>query len=167
MICLLIKLIGCLLIASAGFFTGCVLTQRLKGRRDFFDKFCVFISLLQTQIRYNSADIFTLVKSSAKCSGLELFETSEINISFNEFWEKAVNALPRKYNLNNSDKELLSEFGSALGTTDIEGQQKHLKLYGGIFQNRLTECETALKDKSRIYRALGLFGGISTAIIIL
>ena len=167
MICLVIKLIGCLLIASAGFFTGCVLTQRLKNRRDFYDKFCVFISLLQTQIRYNSADIFSLVILSAKGSGLEIFEAPEINLPFTSFWENSLNTIPKKYGLNNSDKELLYEFGSALGTTDIEGQLKHLGLYGEIFQNRLSECENALKDKSRIYRALGLFGGISTAIIIL
>ena len=167
MICLVIKLIGCLLIASSGFFTGCVLTQRLKNRRDFYDKFCVFISLLQTQIRYNSADIFSLVILSAKGSGLEIFEAPEINLPFTSFWENSLNTIPKKYGLNNSDKELLYEFGSALGTTDIEGQLKHLGLYGEIFQNTLSECENALKDKSRIYRALGLFGGISTAIIIL
>lgn len=167
MICLVIKLTGCLLIASAGFFTGCVLTQRLKNRRDFYDKFNVFISLLQTQIRYNSADIFSLVISSAKGSGLEIFEAPEIDMPFTSFWENSLNTIPKKYGLNNSDRELLLEFGSALGTTDIEGQLKHLELYSEIFQNRLNECETALKDKSRIYRALGLFGGISTAIIIL
>ena len=164
---MVIKLIGCLLIASAGFFTGCVLTQRLKNRRDFYDKFCVFISLLQTQIRYNSADIFSLVISSASGSGLEIIEKPESSVSFTVFWDNTVNALPKKYGLNNSDKELLYKFGSALGTTDIEGQLKHLGLYGEFFQSRLSECENALKDKSRIYRALGLFGGISTAIIIL
>ena len=164
---MVIKLLGCLLIASAGFFTGCVLTQRLKNRREFYDKFNVFISLLQTQIRYNSADIFTLVISSAKGSGLEIIEKPESSVSFTVFWENTVNALPKKYCLNNSDKELLLEFGSALGSTDIDGQLKHLELYSKIFQNRLNECETALKDKSRVYRALGLFGGISTAIIIL
>ena len=144
-----------------------MLTQRLKNRRDFYDKFCVFISLLQTQIRYNSADIFSLVILSAKGSGLEIFEAPEINLPFTSFWENSLNTIPKKYGLNNSDKELLYKFGSALGTTDIEGQLKHLGLYGEIFQNRLSECENALKDKSRIYRALGLFGGISTAIIIL
>ena len=167
MICLVIKLLGCLLIASAGFFTGCVLTQRLKNRRDFYDKFCVFISLLQTQIRYNSADIFSLVISSARGSGLELFDTPKTDVPFTAFWENSLNTLPKKYGLNNSDKELLLEFGSVLGATDIEGQLKHLELYREVFQNRLSECEAALKDKSRIYRALGLFGGISTAIIIL
>ncbi len=164
---MVIKLTGCLLIVTAGFFTGCILTQRLKNRRGFYDKFCVFISLLQTQIRYNSADIFSLVISSAKGSGLDIFEFSENCVPFTAFWENAVNSVPKRYGFNNSDKELLLEFGSVLGATDIEGQLKHLELYREVFQNRLSECEAALKDKSRIYRALGLFGGISTAIIIL
>ena len=167
MICLVIKLIGCLLIASSGFFTGCVLTQRLKNRRDFYDKFCVFISLLQTQIRYNSADIFSLVISSAKGSGLEIFDTPKTDVPFTAFWDNSLSALPKKYGLNNSDKELLSEFGSLLGTTDVEGQLKHLELYGSIFQKRLKDSQAEFRDKSRIYRALGLFGGISAALIIL
>ena len=164
---MLLKLTGCALIALTGFGAGCMLTKKLGARSDFFGKFCVFISLLQTRIRYDSADIFTLVSCCAEGAGLECFESAEETLPFADFWNSEIEKIPKKTGLNNSDKELLSEFGSALGTTDIEGQLKHLGLYGEIFQNRLSECETALKDKSRIYRALGLFGGISTAIIIL
>ena len=86
---------------------------------------------------------------------------------FAVFWNSEVDRIPKKVGLNNSDKELLIEFGALLGTTDIDGQLKHLELYGSIFEKRLNDCQAEFRDKSRIYRALGLFGGISTALIIL
>lgn len=164
---MLLKLTGCALIALTGFGAGCMLTKRLGARRDFFGKFCVFISLLQTRIRYDSADIFTLVSCCAEGSGLELFESADDTLPFADFWNSEIEKIPKKAGLNNSDKELLSEFGSLLGTTDVEGQLKHLELYGSIFQKRLNDSQAEFRDKSRIYRALGLFGGISAALIIL
>lgn len=164
---MLLKLSGCLLIALTGFGVGCLLTKKLGARRDFMSKFGVFIALLKTQIRYNSADIFTLVSGCAKGAGLELFESADNSLPFAVFWNGEIDKIPKRTGLNNSDKELLFEFGSMLGTTDVDGQLKHLELYESIFQKRLKDSETEFRDKSRIYRALGLFGGISTALIIL
>ena len=164
---MLLKLTGCALIALTGLGAGCMLTKRLGARHDFFGKFCVFISLLQTRIRYDSADIFTLVSCCAEGAGLELFESADDNLPFADFWNSEIEKIPKKAGINNSDKELLSEFGSMLGTTDVEGQLKHLEMYGSIFQKRLQDSQAEFRDKSRIYRALGLFGGISAALIIL
>ena len=164
---MLLKLSGCALIALTGFGVGTQLCKKLGARRDFFGKFSVFISLLQTQIRYNSADIFTLVSSCANGAGLEFFDGADNAMPFAVFWNSEVDRIPKKVGLNNSDKELLIEFGALLGTTDIDGQLKHLELYGSIFEKRLNDCQAEFRDKSRIYRALGLFGGISTALIIL
>lgn len=164
---MLLKLTGCALIALTGFGIGNLLCKKLGARRDFFGKFCVFISLLQTRIRYDSADIFTLVSCCAKGAGLSYFESTEDTLPFASFWNSEIENIPKKAGLNNSDKELLSEFGSLLGTTDVEGQLKHLELYGSIFQKRLKDCQAEFKDKSRVYRALGLFGGVSAALIIL
>lgn len=164
---MLIKIFGCVLIALTGFGVGCILTKRLSLRLDFMNKFSVFISLLQTQIRYNGSEIYSLVISCAKSSDLPLFNHADIIEPFSEFWKSEIIKYQKKFGLNNSDKELLLEFGSGLGTTDIEGQLSHLELYRSIFQKRLQERQSEFKDKSKIYRALGLFGGISTALIIL
>lgn len=164
---MLVKIFGCVLIALTGLGVGCIFTKRLSQRLDFMSKLRVFISLLQTQIRYNSSDIYSLVISSAKSSDLPLFSQDDIIEPFSEFWKAGIINNQKKFGLNNSDLELLFEFGSGLGATDIEGQLSHLELYQSIFQKRLQECQSEFKDKSKIYRALGLFGGISTALIIL
>ncbi len=162
-----VKLLGCALITASGLAVGCMLTKKLGMRRDYMSRFCVFISLMITQIRYSGADIFTLVKTSAGGAGLQMPGHDDGSESFVCYWERYIQNIPVKTGLNNSDKELLSEFGSALGTTDIDGQLKHLELYGELFQNRLEECRGAFRDKSKIYRALGLFGGISAALLIM
>ncbi len=157
-----------MLIVLAGFGAGCLLTKRLSFRLEFFEKFSVFLSVLKTQIRYSGDDIFKLVSRSAKGADLEyLCGEADYSIPFSVFWEKQINNIPKSSGLNNSDKELLIEFGSALGSTDIEGQLKHIELYQKMFAAKLDESKTELQKKSAVYKALGLFGGISVAIIIL
>lgn len=166
MICLLLKIIGGVLTALAGFGIGCMLTKKLSARRDFLGKFCVFISLLQTQIRYSSSDIFTLVKSCDGISNLNIFG-GDADVPFVVFWETSIADIPVNHGLNNSDKELLLEFGSGLGTTDVEGQLRHIELYSEMFNKKLEDSKIRFKEKSRIYRALGIFAGASTALIFL
>lgn len=165
---MLLKLIGCVLTAAAGLAVGCLKTQKLSARRDFYEKFCVFLSLTETQIRYVGGDVFSLVSRCAVSSGLNFLCVGEdSDLSFSDIWNGRIAAAPSKNGLNNSDKELLCEFGSALGATDIEGQLKHIALYQSIFLEKLSESKAAVKEKSRIYRSLGLFAGISAALIIL
>lgn len=144
-----------------------MLTKKLISRREFFERFCVFLSVLKTQIRYSSSDIFTLINLSAKGAGIDCLFGENTDVPFSLFWQDLIDNIPKSNGLNNSDKELLINFGSGLGTTDTEGQLRHIELYLGMFQNRLEESKAELNKKSAVYKALGLFGGISAAIIIL
>ena len=57
-------------------------------------------------------------------------------------------------------------FGEKLGKTDLEGQLSHIELYRALFQKQIKEAEDDAQKKSRLYRTLGIFGGVSAAILI-
>ncbi len=166
---LLLKIIGAVLIIFAGFSAGSCFSHNLFARRDFLKKLMVFLSNLSTNIRYNSADIFSISTLSAQTSDIEYFkfEETEFNTPFSKQWEEKIKSLPNSLSLIKTDKEFLKEFGSELGKTDVEGQLKHIELYKSIFEKQLDDAERDIKQKSKLYRTMGLFAGTTIALMII
>lgn len=166
---LAIKLIGCVLIVSACFLTGYTMSRNLFVRRDFLKSFIVFLSALSTNMRYNSSDIFTLVSLSVREEEMSFFKFDNTlhNQPFETAWSERIRLLPKSLSLKKSDKELLSEFGRELGKTDIDGQLKHIELYKTVFEKQLYSAEEEISKKSKLYKTMGLFAGISIALMII
>lgn len=157
-----LRLLGGALLALAGFGAGSLLVRRLDGRRRFFASFLSFVNLLATRLRFSGEDIYRTVNLSAAEAGLKAFAV-DAALPFSQAWEAAVAAL----RLREEDTSLLCEFGSQLGKTDLEGQLSHLALYETIVQKRLHACEEEYAQKSRVYRAVGLFAGTAAALLLI
>lgn len=166
---LAIKLIGCVLIVSACFLAGYTMSRNLIVRRDFLKSFIVLLSSLSTNIRYYSSDIFALVSLSAKDEELSYFRFDDAlhNQPFEISWDEKISLLPKSLSLKKSDKELLCEFGRELGKTDIDGQLKHIELYKTVFEKQLYSAEDEISKKSKLYKTMGLFVGISIALMMI
>ena len=157
-----LKLFGAALLSLSGLLGGCYFSRRLAVRRKFLADFGVFISNLETAIRYRSAGIFTLVNSSQ-----ELFEISETNLPFETAWELGTSDFSKRFCLSSQDCALLKEFGSQLGKTDAEGQIMHLEMYQTLFSEQRACAEEDIKNKSKQYKTMGLFVGVSTALMMI
>lgn len=162
MSCLPLKLIGGVLLSLAGFGAGSLFVRRLDKRRRFFASFLTFLSLLATRLRYRSDDIFNAVNACLQETGLTSLSVSA-GLPFDAAWSDAVASL----RLSREDADLLKEFGSQLGKTDVEGQLGHLSLFESVAQKRLRECEEELEQKSRVCRAVGLFVGVCAALLLI
>ena len=138
--------------------------QRLKLRRDFLREFSVFLSSLSTAVRYRSADIVTLVNS---CGELFSLPTDEYNHPFPKMWQSGIAGFQKRWRLSAADMALLKEFGEGLGTTDVEGQLSHIALYQGMFAKQQSSAEDDITQKSKLYKSLGLFVGVSAALMFL
>ncbi len=158
-----LKIIGAFLLAAAGFGFGCAPARRLAARREFLRRALTFISCLSTELRYRNDDIFSLVNSCG-----ELFQVSQSGSSpFYSSWRACIGRLRFRWSLTPRDTELLDELGSRLGTTDSEGQLTHLEHYRALFERQLAEARSDAEQKTKLYKTLGLFVGVSAAIMLL
>ena len=166
---LVLKIIGSVLIITSCFSVGYMKAKKLYVRRDFLSVFIKFLSVLSTNLRYNSDDIFSIVDLSAKTEGLYFFEKEceEYNISFEEYWKNKITSLDIIDNLLIADKTLLTEFGLQLGKSDVEGELQHIELYKRLFEKQLEDAENQILKKSKLYKAMGFFVGTSTALMII
>lgn len=167
---LIFKIIGAVLVVCASFSFGCLMSQKLYKRRDFLKSFTIFLSSLSTNIRYDSSDIFTLVSRSCKTCELEFLAveyTQNCGKSFEMLWNQKISEIPKQCALTDSDIQLLYEFGSALGKTDVEGQSKHIRLYVAEFENQLENAQQAIVKKSKLYKTMGFFVGSAAALMMI
>ncbi len=159
-----LKILGAALISFSGFSIGCMYVQRLKLRLDFLREFSVFLSSLSTAVRYRNADIAVLVNS---CGELFSFPESDYSRPFSQMWQSSIADFKKRWRLSEADMALLKEFGEELGTTDVEGQLSHITLYQGLFSKQQSGAEDDIIQKSKLYKSLGLFGGVSAALMFL
>lgn len=136
---------------------GCYKSYTLVRRRKQLNEILTFLNRLSTNIRYNTDDIFSLVSDSAEGFLLSL-NTVE---SSSEDYKEVVNTLP----ITKRDAELLCNFFNQIGTTDVDGQLSHIKLYEEFFREECKKAKDDIDKKSKLYRMSGLFSGLAFVVL--
>lgn len=162
----MVKYIGLIFIVLCCFGAGYYLSLRLKARYDFLTAFKDFLSALEINLRFKNTEIFSLVKSSAPELLNNFFKDNNEN-NFQLYWSGCVSDIPKSFALKKDDISLLYEFGKLLGTTDIDGQLNHINLYKELINTNIDNSLSELKTKSKLYKMLGLFAGLTIALLLL
>ncbi|MBQ3203070.1 MAG: stage III sporulation protein AB [Clostridia bacterium] len=66
-----------------------------------------------------------------------------------------------------SDRQLLLEFAAGCGHTDLEGQQAHIEYYRSLLSAQEGEARRVWQEKGRVYRVLGLTGGMALMLLLM
>ena len=86
----------------------------------------------------------------------------EQGMNFQQAWEACAGM-----GWNKTDAALLRDFGQGFGATDLEGQLAHCGLYERLAGERLKEARRERDVKSKLYRTLGVSGGIAAVLLFL
>ncbi|MCG0239066.1 MAG: stage III sporulation protein AB [Firmicutes bacterium] len=167
------KVIGALLVTGAGAGVGWQLAQPLSRRPEELRQIQAGLSLLETEIGYGAVPLPEALGRAAAAGGAarRLFgraaaacdraETpaAALQMALGAFWAGSALAPP--------DREALAGLAAVLGASDRQDQIRHLRLC----RERLRAAEAAAEaDRlryERLYRHLGLLGGLAAAILLL
>ena len=97
----------------------------------------------------------------------EIKENLKSRASFSKAWTDSVHKIPNSYGLLSQEKELISEFGQELGSTDIDGQIALCNLNKSLISSILDVAKEEKTKKSKLYFMLGTSFGICIAVILL
>lgn len=166
---LTLKIVGCLIIISVSSLSGFLKSYGLYRRRDFLKSFIVFLDSLATHIRYNSSDVFALVRMSVPDELSEIFNNSikETNKPFPLCWSEMSKSIPKSYSLTDGDRQVILNFGEKLGVTDVDGEIQHIKLYKSLAIKQLSDAEDNIAKKSKLYKTMGFFIGTAAALMLI
>ncbi len=169
---MILKLLGLFLISFAGAMLGFGASLRLKSRVQFLEKYITLLKETRTRIRLSACDIRELFKGNTGCKPLDIMTADftdrvKDGESVKDAWLAAVGDSCDNHGAPRLDRELIAEFGKEFGQSDIDGEINHIDIHISLVEDRLDQARFELTQKGRLYRTLGLFGGITVSLIIL
>lgn len=166
----MLKLLGIFLVIICGAGLGARASGRLKKNAELCVCVRTFLSELGILMRYSGDTLFTLFSMLHERQSIH--ELVFLNVLLNEMsggtdfpcaWRKAVSGDKM---LTPELSGLLLSLGECLGTSDIDGQLMSLERaqeeLSAIYEGVLSQY----RRKGRLYRSIGLLGGITAALLL-
>ena len=164
----LFRLMGGLFIIVCGTLIGVYASNNIKTRAELMEQYLIFLNRTHASISYTGTGIKELLKSEStlplirpllRQAHKEMLRGSSIECA----WRKATDEnIPC-----GDDRKLIYGFGDNFGTGNIEGELCKLELHIRLVEKRLEDIRSELKTRQRLYRIVGMSGGIMTAVVLI
>lgn len=173
---MVLKLIGGILIIAASSFIGFIYSRDLSRRPHDLRMLQSMLQMLENEIVYLSdvlPDAFERISRINNAEVAVFFEKAAQNlrkekcIDAASAWGNAVKENIYKTALNEEDEKILLLFGKLLGSTDIDGQIKNIRLTVQQLGQQEQKAEEFKKKNETLYRNLGILGGIAIILILI
>lgn len=171
----MLKLVGAIMIILSGTGMGFQASERLFRQNELLKRLKKMIVLLRGEIKYNNTYLGQALENvSGKISEpystflQYLAQRSEENEgeSFAALWRESVTVNLQESGLSKQHLERLVELGETLGFLDREMQLAAIDLFMEQLETMIGENSLKLRDNSRLYRCLGVMGGILVVLVI-
>ena len=170
------KITGSLIVILSCTFLGYILSTDCRKRPQQLRELQSMLQMFENQISYLS-DVITeaFIRIGKVCrseTGIFFTVTAEMlnesrNLTASQAWEYAVTQNIKRTALNREDEEILITFGKMLGCTDIDGQLKNIRLALEQLKQQEAKAEASRNKNEKMYRSLGVLGGIAVVIVLM
>ncbi|NLI58446.1 MAG: stage III sporulation protein AB [Clostridium sp.] len=170
-----VKLFGCFIVFISSSLLGYIYSKKcskrpnelrdLQGMLQIFENEISFLSNKLTDAFYkiykqNESPVSNFFKSTAEI----LQKRPEISAS--EAWKDAVKLNIDATSFDKEDEKVIISFGKMLGSSDLEGQIKNIRLTLNQLKLQEQKAEEFRKKNEAMYRNLGILGGLAIIIIL-
>ena len=167
----ILKISGLTVIIAASTLSGNYFSCMLKCRLSSLKKMNYMIDEIIMMIRFRSPTVYEISETLAKSERFNGFDFlkkiySNGGVPFQESWCGAVSADPPK-GMTAADRELLTDVGRKLGTSDAESQINTLKLQQAELLSAITAAESDFAKKGKLYRSMGALAGAFISIMLI
>lgn len=149
----LIKCIGIIFIIGATSLLGVRSSLKLKKRADTLSWFVSAVCEIRDKVRSTGAEIPKIVEG---LYAADRYFTVEAPFK----------VCLKNGALTEKDQKLLNEFFAGFGMGDIASQISRSDMYLNLLQKEYEAAEGEYAEKSRLYKQLGFFAGLSIAVMV-
>lgn len=165
----MLKYIGGILIIICGTLGGIYFSLRLKKKSEFLEQYLIFLNRVRTMIEYGNMSVRDIFGELKNISVIEpvLTDTEKFlddGENFENAWKMSVDKNMKEF--DKSDIEMIYFFGKSFGVTDKNGEISKIDLHSQMIKERLDMMKNEISSKTKIYRILGMFGGVLAAVMI-
>ncbi|MGI6169894.1 MAG: stage III sporulation protein AB [Christensenellales bacterium] len=169
LICCLAIVVGC---GFAGFSKSALIYERLELLKDFKQCLCN----LQISMEYAATP---MAKGLSTCvflgcrQGVAAFfkavaaAAEQGSGDMGEIWREEFSKNAELAPLTQQDRELFLSFAKNLGTTAFSGQKQNFVEIDRRLSHRIETLQPETDKKSRMYRSVGILGGLALAVVLI
>lgn len=170
-----IKMLGAILVVTATSWAGFEAAQRFQRRPRQLRELQSCLQMLETEINYGLTPLPTALEKIAAsikgpvgdfCCAVKEELLAHQGISMRDAWNKGVDLLGKHCAITECDQNILRNFGHTLGLSDRHDQIKHLKLAMSQLSAAETNAWEEKRKNERMFRALGILGGLAVVILL-
>lgn len=169
------KIIGIIMILLSGTGIGFKSSENLIRQNNQLKKLRTMLVILRGEIKYNNSimsQAFRNVSGRVEepfrefltyvADNLDKYEGKPVS----EIWEMGIKDKLSISMLSKKHLEKLKDLGKTLGFLDMEMQLSYIDILTGELSKDIEENTIKMKDNCKLYRALGVMGGILVVLII-
>lgn len=172
----MLKLIGATLVLASTTLTGFHFANLLAERTKQLRALLMSLQMLETEIYYGSTPLEVafqklsqqehklIAKLFNNCS--EYLQTLD-GVTTYECWKKALDEMKGSLALKKTEIEWLYHFGQVIGSSDRDDQKKHIKLLMSHLQKQEQEAQEDQNRYEKMYKTLGVLGGLVIVILMM
>jgi stage III sporulation protein AB len=173
---MIFKLLGSLIVLLSSGFLGYILSTDCKKRPQQLRELQALLQMFENQISYLSdvlAEAFERIYRSSNCEVAVFFSSTVEKLKMNrglnasQAWEAAIRENIKKTALDKEDEEILVSFGRILGSSDLDGQVKNIRLALSQLKMQEQKAEANRKKNEGMYKSLGILGGLAVVIVLI
>lgn len=170
----MLRIIVCILIVTSCTGMGFVKASSFSRRSTELENTLELIRLMDMEITYKRdslAKTFQKLAEMKECWFSRVLQRCssllEMQNTLEDSWLQALRENMENCPLNKSDLQLLSDFSLGLGKSDVRGQRGIIEPAVIRLEALAAEARVYEHKQGRMYRGLGIAGGIAIAVIII
>lgn len=167
-----LRFLGGILIVAATSIYGLMLDSDMRKRLKELLEMKRIMFLLKSETGYNAAPIKeALYNISKRTSGKyadilsRIYESDEVDIC--EVWKRQWKKGLESFHLAPEEKEEIIILADSMGLQDTKSQNAQFDLYLSKLEEAINELTGEIPKKSKVYKCVGIGGGVILAIIFL
>lgn len=168
----IIKFIILLTILIFSIYIGILLSKKYVYRVRELKEMKASLTIFSTKIKLTYEPIPNIFKEISENKNISSKNITNIfknayqymeNLSAGNAWNKAINT--SNTNLKKEDLEVLKKLSTLLGKVDLEGQLTEIELVNNFIDMQIEKAEEETKKNEKLYKTLGVTGGLALVII--
>jgi len=170
----ILKAVGALLIVAASSGVGGLYAEKFARRRREIKAFSDALGRLETEVFYGSTPLPTALARVAEGAPrairpffADLLRQLEMTDDLRSSWRQAMERHFAQSCLAPEDLSCLLPLADVLGTSDREDQRRHLKSTADRLRQNEETARIEEDKNTKLWRSVGLLGGVALAIIFL
>ena len=176
---MILRFIASIMILAGISGIGFEYASRLGKRRDWYEQFIEFLTLLKQEIRYGHYELFDCLEHVApgingffKNFSLSMMDrlSRADGLGMNKIWDETIKAFDLQldeYGCHGEDKELLKKPGCFLGSCRMEQQDEQLLCLLEAASQKKAKLSEGLCERQKAIRLLGICAGALIVLILL